>query len=60
MSYVPDNQGQFDQLLRAFRATETRDELRTVSVAFTLDMTYSRKDISTALSAVEREKGWHR
>lgn len=57
-NYEPENVDKFEQVLRAFKGAETQDELRVLTVAFTLDMSYPRQDIYVALRKVERERGW--
>lgn len=57
-NYEPENLGKFEQVLNAFKGAETSDELRMLTVAFTLDLSYPRQDIYVALRKVERERGW--
>jgi hypothetical protein len=56
--YIAENTEMFEQLMRAFSATETPDELKTVTFMFLLDLSYSRSDIYVALRRVEKQKGW--
>lgn len=59
-SYISSaqNRDQFEQMCKMFEFAETPDELRAASMLFILDMDYARSDISLALKAVSRSKGW--
>lgn len=56
--YVPEDLDKFEKVLTVFKGVENADELRMLTVAFTLDLSYPRQDIYVALRKVEREKGW--
>ena len=53
------NREKFDRMVTFFRNAKTRDDLKTCTMMFVMDMNYERSDIMLALGVVEREKGWH-
>ena len=50
----------FNQMVQFFREAETKDEMMDILKLFLFDMSYTRRDLSSAQYVVEKEKGWHR
>jgi len=59
MSQQPINQAKYDEMVRDMRRVQTKEQLKTFTLLYILDLSYPRADIALALHDVEIEKGWH-
>jgi hypothetical protein len=59
MNQTPKNPEKYKLMMANFRTCETKEDLRTATVMYVLDLSYDRSDIALALHDVEIEKGWH-
>lgn len=56
--YTPEHAGRYQEMLFHFRNAPTPNTLNDLVMVYLLTPSYARQDIATALSKIEREKGW--